>query len=65
MKTVNFSESVAAFDLKVGRCRQLIELMKNCEYLRSMTFLDLGLRLSTYQNENLIFSETTGPFSTR
>ena len=28
MKTVDFSETIAASDLKVGRCRQLIELMK-------------------------------------
>ena len=28
MKTVDFSESIAASDLKVGRCRQLIEVMK-------------------------------------
>ena len=28
MKTVDFSESIAASDLKVGRCRQLIEFMK-------------------------------------
>ena len=28
MKTVDFSETIAACDLKVGRCRQLIELMK-------------------------------------
>ena len=28
MKTVDFSEYIAACDLKVGRCRQLIELMK-------------------------------------
>ena len=27
-----FSESIAASDLKVGRCRQLIEVMKVCEY---------------------------------
>ena len=27
-----FSETIAASDLKVGRCRQLIELMKVCEY---------------------------------
>ena len=26
MKTVDFSETVAACDLKVGRCRQLIEI---------------------------------------
>ena len=28
VKTVDFSESIAACDLKVGRCRQLIEIMK-------------------------------------
>ena len=28
MKTVDFSESTAPYDLKVGRCRQLIEFMK-------------------------------------
>ena len=32
MKAVDFSEAIAASDLKVGRCRQLIELMKVCEY---------------------------------
>ena len=32
VKTVDFSESIAASDLKVGRCRQLIEVMKICEY---------------------------------
>ena len=30
MKTVDFSETIAACDLKVGRCRQLIEIMKIC-----------------------------------
>ena len=32
MKTVDFSESIAASDLKVGRYSQLIEVMKVCEY---------------------------------
>ena len=32
VKTVDFSETIAASDLKVGRCRQLIEFMKVCEY---------------------------------
>ena len=32
VKTVDFSENIAACDLKVGRCRQLIEIMKVCEY---------------------------------
>ena len=31
VKTVDFSETIAACDLKVGRCRQLIEIMKLCE----------------------------------
>ena len=32
MKTVDFSETIAACDLKVGRCIQVIEFMKVCEY---------------------------------
>ena len=32
MKTVDFSETIADRDLKVGRCRQLIEFMKVFEY---------------------------------
>ena len=32
MKTVDFSETIAASDLKIGRRRQLIEFMKLCEY---------------------------------
>ena len=30
--TLDFSETIAACDLKVGRCRQLIAIMKVCEY---------------------------------
>ena len=29
---VNFSETIAVCDMKVGRCRQLIEIMMVCEY---------------------------------
>ena len=32
VKTMDFSEIIAACDLKVGRCRQLIEFMKEYEY---------------------------------
>ena len=32
MKTVNFSENIAACDLKVGRRGRLIGFMKVCEY---------------------------------
>ena len=33
MKTVDFSETSAASDLKVSRSRLIIELMKVCEYV--------------------------------
>ena len=39
MKTVDFSETVEACDLKLGRYRQLIEIMKVCEYCGSRSFL--------------------------
>ena len=58
MKIVDFSETIAASDLKVSRSRHLIEYMKVCEYW-SRSFLDLGTRLCTYKNPNRIFSETT------
>ena len=32
VKTVDFSETIADCGVKVGRCRQLIEFMKVCEY---------------------------------
>ena len=31
-ETVDFSETISASDLKVGRCRHIIEFMKVCEY---------------------------------
>ena len=34
MKTVDFSETIAASDLKVGRSRHLIVYMKVCEVLK-------------------------------
>ena len=52
MKTVDFSETIEACDLKVGRYRQLIDFMKVCEYVRSRSLLDLGPRSCTYENSN-------------
>ena len=65
MKTADYSETIAACDLKFGRCRQLIKIVNICEYLRSRSFLDFGPRPFTYENENLLFSETTEPFFTK
>ena len=61
MKTVDFSDIIAASDLKVGRSRHLNEFMKVIEYRSSRSFLDLGPRLCTYKNSNRIFSEATVP----
>ena len=50
MKTMDFSETIAASDMKIGRSRHLIEFMKVCEYSRSRPFLDLDPRSFTYEN---------------
>ena len=50
MKTMDFSEIITDSDLKIGRSRQLIEIMKVFEYSRSMSFLDSSPRLFTYEN---------------
>ena len=44
VKTMGFSETIAAIDLKIGRSRHLIELMKVCEYSRSRP------KVITYEN---------------
>ena len=49
MKTVDFSETIAASDLRGSRRRHLIEYMKICKYRRSRSFLDLGPRSCTYK----------------
>ena len=54
----SFSERFVACDLKLGRYRQLIELMKFCECKSSRSFLDLGQRPFTHYNLLLIFLET-------
>ena len=54
MITVDFSETIAASDLKVGRSRHLIKFMK-------VSDLELDPRSCTYKNSNWIFSETTMP----
>ena len=50
MNSVDFAETVTVCDLKVGRCRQLIEFMKVYEYSRSRSFFDLCPMSFTYEN---------------
>ena len=59
MKTVDFSETVAAYDLKVGRCKQIVEFMKVCEVRRSRSFLTLTqghlhMKIKTYFSQKLL-----------
>ena len=42
VKTMDFSEIIVVYDIKVGRCSQLNEYMKLYEYQRSKSFIDLG-----------------------
>ena len=46
VKTMDFSEIIAVYDIKVGRCSQLNECMKLYEYQRSRSLTDLGPNLS-------------------
>ena len=62
---MDFSETIAASDLKIGRNRHLNDCMKVYEYWRSRSFLDLGRRSCKYKNSNRIFSETTVPIWTK
>ena len=46
VKTLDFSETLVVYDIKVGRCNQINEYMKQYEYQRSRSFIDLGPNLS-------------------
>ena len=48
-KTMDFSETIVVYDVKVGRCSQLNEYMNLYEYQRS-SFIDLGPRLLTFSS---------------
>ena len=54
-KTVDFSETVVVFDIKVGRCSQLNECINLYEYQRSRSFIDLGRRSLRFNIFKLLF----------
>ena len=58
MKTVDFTETIAACDLKVGRYRQLIELMKVVSIEGQCHFLTLTQGHLHMKNLNWLFSQT-------
>ena len=46
VKTMDLSETIVVYNIKVGRCNQLNEYMILCEYQRSMSLTDLGSNIS-------------------
>ena len=65
VKTMDFSETIVVYDIKVGRCSQLNEYMKLYEYQKSRSLIDLGPDLSDSVFFNFFSSITTGPIETK
>ena len=65
VKTMDFSETIVVYDIKVGRCSQLNEYMKLYEYQRSRSFIDLCPNLSDSIFLNFFFSIATRPIETK
>ena len=58
MKTLDFSETSTARDLKISRSRHIIELMKVCEYRRSRAKCRVHTKILTeFSQEQLCCSE--------
>ena len=65
VKTMDFSETIAVYDIKVGRCSQLNVYMKLYEYQRSRSLIDLGPNLSDSIFLNFFSSVTTRSIETK
>ena len=65
MKIIYFSKTVAAYDLKGGRCIELNDLMKLFEYQKSRSLFDRGQKSLCFQPLILFFSKTVELFETR
>ena len=64
-KTMDFSETIVVYDIKVGRCSRLNEYMKLYEYQRSRSFIDVSPNLSDLIFLNFFSSITTKPIEAR
>ena len=62
MKTVDFSETIEACDLKVGKCRQLIDFIRYVSIEGQGHYLTLAQGCVHTKIQTRFFSETTGPF---
>ena len=64
-KTIDFSETIVVYDIKVGRFSLLNEYMKLYEYQSSRSFIDLGPNLSDSIYLNFFSSITTTPIEAK
>ena len=65
VKTMDFSETIVVYDIKVGRCSQLNEYMKLYEYQRSRPLIDLGPNHSDSVFLNFFSSITARPIEAK
>ena len=54
-KTMDFSETIEVYDVKVGRCSQINDYMNLYEYQRSSSFIDLGPRSLSFNIFKFLF----------
>ena len=54
-QTMDFSETIVVYDIKIGRCIQLNEYMKLYEYQRSRSFTDHRPRSLRFNIFKLLF----------
>ena len=61
VKTMDFSETVVVYDIKLGRSSKLNEYMRLYEYQWARSFIDLGPNISYSIFLNFFSSITTKP----
>ena len=61
VRTMDYSEIILVYDIKVGRCSHLNKYMNVYEYQRSKSFIGLGPNLSDSIFSNIFTSITTRP----
>ena len=66
MKIIYFSKTIAAYDLKVGRCIELIDLINLHEYQKSSHSLTFAKGHSVFKLKSFfVFSKTVELFETK
>ena len=61
LETMDFSETVVVYDVKIGRCSQRNKYMKLYEYQRSRSLIDLGPNLSDSVQSTLFIMSVLVP----